>query len=210
MKPNSPFKVRVVKTLPGTNGPFPIHWRITTLSGVSSTNLSSDESSHVIKNAILCALPDSRKFSHPTATISKGGMATLLRSLSISGAKPGGLVPPGQGRQHQQPPTALQSMIHQPGCGEGAGEGLGMSPPHTSSTTPVIADQAPGSSNQSAPNSPSSYAEGRSRKSGCLTPDSSVLYHYIVFSLPLGFSAFTNQCDVLRRAAVHTTSPTGT
>ncbi|KAM3178918.1 hypothetical protein ACTXT7_001594 [Hymenolepis weldensis] len=95
-----------------------------------------------------------RKFSQPTATISKGGMATLLRSLSISG-RPPGLVPPN-------PPS---SQSQQAPC-EGAGEGLGLSPPHTSSMTPVIADQAttspsPHASTPSSP--PSSYAEARSR-----------------------------------------------
>lgn len=78
-------------------------------------------------------------------------MATLLRSLSISG-RPPGLIPP-------------PSSISQQPC-EGAGEGLGLSPPHTSSMTPVIADQATLSQSPphgSTPSSPStSYAEGGS------------------------------------------------
>uniref|UniRef100_A0A5K3FJC6 IMD domain-containing protein n=1 Tax=Mesocestoides corti TaxID=53468 RepID=A0A5K3FJC6_MESCO len=84
-----------------------------------------------------------RKFSQPTATISKGGMHSLLRSLSISGRP---VVMP--------PPTS-----HAVDESLGAGEGLGLSPPSTTSMTPVIADQAP-----SAPGSPSSaYAQARSR-----------------------------------------------
>nr|CDS28516.1 metastasis suppressor protein 1 [Hymenolepis microstoma] len=97
---------------------------------------------------------DGRKFSQPTATISKGGMATLLRSLSISGR------PPGLASSNP-----LSSQSQQAPC-EGAGEGLGLSPPHTSYMTPVIADQATTSPppESSTPNSPSSsYAEARSR-----------------------------------------------
>lgn len=99
--------------------------------------------------SFLCT--DGRKFSQPTATISKGGMATLLRSLSISGRPPGLVQPNPPLSQSQQAPC------------EGAGEGLGLSPPHTSSMTPVIADQAttspsPHASTPSSP--PSNYAEG--------------------------------------------------
>ncbi|VDN97633.1 unnamed protein product [Rodentolepis nana] len=97
---------------------------------------------------------DGRKFSQPTATISKGGMASLLRSLSISGRPPG-----------LASTNPLSSQAQQAPC-EGAGEGLGLSPPHTSYMTPVIADQATTSPppESSTPNSPSSsYAEARSR-----------------------------------------------
>ena len=73
-------------------------------------------------------------------------MASLLRSLSISG------------RTGPPPPAPLRIG----GVCDGAGEGLGLSPPHTASMTPVIADQAL----TSAPNSPSAcYAEGKSMAS---------------------------------------------
>ena len=69
----------------------------------------------------------------------------MLRSLSISG------------RAGAPPPPAPLRLGG--GVCEGAGEGLGVSPPHTASGTPVIVDQAL----TSAPNSPSSsYAEGES------------------------------------------------
>uniref|UniRef100_A0A915EUS3 Uncharacterized protein n=1 Tax=Echinococcus canadensis TaxID=519352 RepID=A0A915EUS3_9CEST len=101
-----------------------------------------------------------RKFSQPTATISKGGMASLLRSLSIS-SRPG-LVPPGTPAPPPPPPPAQSGL----GDCEGAGEGLSLSPPHASAMTPVIADQALPHSPppSSVPNSPSTaYAEARSR-----------------------------------------------
>ncbi|EUB61708.1 hypothetical protein EGR_03522 [Echinococcus granulosus] len=101
-----------------------------------------------------------RKFSQPTATISKGGMASLLRSLSIS-SRPG-LVPPGAPAPPPPPPPAQSGL----GDCEGAGEGLSLSPPHASAMTPVIADQASLHSPppSSVPSSPSTaYAEARSR-----------------------------------------------